>query len=147
MTTLTKTLYDTDFNLWIEQTVNQLKNGSLKDLDLENLIEEIESMGRSDKREIISRLRILIMHLLKWKYQPEKRTSSWIATINEQRYQIQVVLKDSPSLKPYFRDNFADCYQIIRRDAAKETTLPLNTFPVDCPFSQEQILDPDYFHE
>ena len=91
MNALTQTLYDTDFNLWIEQTVNHLKNGNLKDLDLENLIEEIESMGRSDKREIISRSRILILHLLKWKYQPEKRTSSWIATLNEQRYQIQLI--------------------------------------------------------
>lgn len=147
MNALTQTLYDTDFNLWIEQTVNHLKNGNLKDLDLENLIEEIESMGRRDKREIISRSRILILHLLKWKYQPEKRTSSSIATINEQRYQIQLILQDSPSLKPYFRDNFADCYPMIRQDAAKETSLPLNSFPIDCPWSEEQILDADFFPE
>jgi hypothetical protein len=88
MKTLTQTLYDTDFNLWIEQTVNQLKNGDLQDLDRQNLIDEIESMGRNDKREVKNRLIVLFMHLLKWQYQPEKRTSSWISTINEQRRQI-----------------------------------------------------------
>jgi len=100
----TPTLYEKDFNLWIEQTVNQLKKGNLADLDIENLIEEIDSMGRSDKREIYSRLKVLLMHLLKWKYQPEKPTPSWVNTIDEQREQLELVLKDSPSLKPYFRD-------------------------------------------
>ena len=117
---MTTTLYETDFNLWIEQTVNQLKNGQIQDLDLENLIEEIESMGRSDKREIKTRLIVLIMHLLKWKYQPQKQTTSWIATINEQRRQIKVVLKDSPSLKPYIQNEIDDCYQDARKDAEKE---------------------------
>jgi hypothetical protein len=136
----TQTLYETDFNLWIEQTVNQLKTGDLTKLDLENLIEEIDSMGRNNKREIYSRLTVLIMHLLKWKYQSEKRSSSWISTINEQRRQIKLVLKDSPSLKPYLRDNLQDCYQDARLDAATETELSLDIFPLDCPFSQEEIL-------
>lgn len=142
---MTTTLYETDFNLWIEQTVNQLKNGQIQDLDLENLIEEIESMGRSDKREIKTRLIVLIMHLLKWKYQPKKQTTSWIATINEQRRQIKVVLKDSPSLKPYIQNEIDDCYQDARKDAEKETKLSIEIFPLECPFTQEQILDPDYF--
>jgi hypothetical protein len=141
----TETLYETDFNLWIEQTVSQLKNGQLQDLDLENLIEEIESMGRSDKREIKTRLIVLIMHLLKWKYQPQKQTTSWIATINEQRRQIKVVLKDSPSLKPYIQNEIDDCYQDARKDAEKETKLSIEIFPLECPFTQDQILDPDYF--
>ena len=72
MNTLSPTLYDIDFNLWIEQTANQLKNGNLKNLDIANLVEEIESTGRSDKREIYSRLKVLLIHLLKWKYQPSK---------------------------------------------------------------------------
>ena len=140
MNTLTSTLYDIDFNLWIEQTINQLKNGNLKDLDIKNLVEEIESMGRSDKREIYSCLKVLLIHLLKWKYQPSKKTSSWIATINEQRTQINLILKDSPSLKPYLRDNWQDCYQDARIDAATETFLSLETFPWECPFTPEQIL-------
>jgi len=147
MKTLTRTLYDTDFNLWIEQTVNQLKNGDLQDLDRKNLIDEIESMGRSDKREISNRLEVLIMHLLKWQYQSEKQTNSWFSTINEQRRAIRLILKDSPSLKPYLRDNLEECYQEARNDASRETSLPKNTFPLDCPFSPEQVLDADYFPE
>jgi hypothetical protein len=147
MKTLTRTLYDSDFNLWIEQTVNQLKNGDLQDLDRENLIDEMESMGRSDKREISNRLEILIMHLLKWQYQPEKQTNSWFSTINEQRRAIRLILKDSPSLKPYLRDNLEECYQEARKEATRETNLPKSTFPSDCPFSPEQVLDADYFPE
>lgn len=140
----TQTLYEKDFNLWIEQTVNQLKKGNLTDLDIENLIEEIDSMGRSDKREIYSRLKVLLMHLLKWKYQPEKRTPSWVNTIDEQREQLELILKDSPSLKPYFRDILLECYQKAVRAASNETHLSPQTFPVDCPFNLEQILNPDY---
>lgn len=84
----TQTLYHQDFNLWIKQTIDQLQNGDLTELDRENLIEEIKSMGNSDKRETFSRLKVLLMHLLKWKYQPQKRTSSWLNTIDEQRDQV-----------------------------------------------------------
>jgi hypothetical protein len=136
----TQTLYETDFNLWIEQTVNQLKTGDLTNLDLENLIEEIDSMGRSQKQELGNRLDVLIMHLLKWQYQPDKRSNSWLSTINEQRRAIRRLLKNSPSLKPYLRDNLQDCYQEARLDAATETGLSLDIFPLDCPFSQEEIL-------
>lgn len=140
----TQTLYEKDFNLWIEQTINQLKKGNLTDLDIENLIEEIDSMGRSDKREIYSRLKVLLMHLLKWKYQPEKRTPSWVNTIDEQREQLELMLKDSPSLKPYFREILLECYQKAVRAASNETNLSPQTFTVDCPFNLEQILNPDY---
>ena len=91
---MTTTLYETDFNLWIEQTVNQLKNGEIQDLDLENLIEEIQSMGSNDKREIKSRLIVLIMHLLKYKYQPKKKTKSWISTITTQRDELELGLAE-----------------------------------------------------
>jgi hypothetical protein len=141
------TLYETDFNLWTEQTINQLKNGQIQDLDLENLIEEIESMGRSDKREIYNRLKVLLMHLLKWKYQPQKRSNSRELTIDEQRDQITLIIKDSPSLKPYFKENLAECYQDSIRKVTKETGLEKKVFPLECPFTQEQILDPDYFPE
>ncbi|MFN9175857.1 MAG: DUF29 domain-containing protein [Synechocystis sp.] len=145
MDTVTRTLYDTDFNLWIEQTINQLKSGNLRDLDRENLIDEIESMGRSDKREIRSRLIVLLMHLLKYQYQPKKQTRSWISIINTQRNEIELVLKDSPSLRPYVNEDLPECYQKAIRSAVNETNLPLTTFPADCPFSPEQVLDPDYF--
>ena len=85
------------------------------------------------------------MHLLKYKYQPQKQSGSWLATINEQRRQIKAVLKDSPSLKPYIQKELGDCYEDARKDAAKETELSVSTFPAECPFTQEQILDPDFF--
>jgi hypothetical protein len=143
----TQTLYEKDFNLWIEQTINDLKNGDLTNLDRENLIEEIQSMGNSDKRETFSRLKVLIMHLLKWKYQPEKRTSSWLNTIDEQREQLELILKNSPSLKPYFQKILSDCYQKAIRAAVNETNLPRKIFPMECPFTQEQILNENYFPE
>jgi hypothetical protein len=147
MKTKLSQLYETDFNLWIEQTVNHLKKGNLQALDLDNLIEEISDMGRNNRREVFSRLKVLLMHLLKWQYQPEKRTNSWINTIDEQREQLELILRDSPSLKPYLADIFAECYQKEVRGTVNETNLPKETFPVDCPFTQEQVLNWDYFPE
>jgi hypothetical protein len=106
-------LYETDFNLWLEQTVNHLKKGNLEALNLDNLIEEISDIGRNNRREVFSRLKVLLMHLLKWQYQPEKRTNSWVNTIDEQREQLELIFRDSPSLKPYLADIFAECYGII----------------------------------
>ena len=122
-------LYETDFNLWIEATTKTLKEGNFHALDLENLIEEIESMGRSDKKEIGNRLEVLIMHLLKWKYQPNKQTNSWRLTINEQRRAIRRILRASPSLKPYLRENLVDFYQDAREAAIDETELDPQCFP------------------
>ncbi|BAG00974.1 DUF29 domain-containing protein [Microcystis aeruginosa] len=140
-------LYETDFNLWLEQTINHLKKGNLEALDLDNLIEEISDMVRNNRREVFSRLKVLLMHLLKWQYQPEKRTNSWINTIDEQREQLELILRDSPSLKPYLADIFAECYQKAVRGMVNETNLPKETFLVDCPFSQEQVLKWDYLPE
>jgi len=149
MTTTTEialsTLYETDFNQWIEETAKTLKARNFQALDLTNLIEEIESMGRSDKKEIGNRLEILIMHLLKWKYQPHKQTRSWRCTINEQRRAIRRILKVSPSLKPYLQENLTDFYQDAREAAIDETGLPPQTFPPENPFIQEEILNPDFF--
>ena len=136
-------LYSTDFNLWTEQTIAALKSGDLQALDLDNLIEEIEAMTRSDKREIFNRLKVLIMHLLKCQYQ--KKTNSWIKTINEQRDQIELVLADSPSLRPYLTSKLGEIYKKSKRDAVTETKLTPETFPTDCPFTEEQILDSEYF--
>ena len=130
---MTTNLYETDFNLWIEQTVKQLKNGQIQDLDIEN------------KREIKSRLIVLIMHLLKYKYQPKKKTKSWTSTIITQRNELELVLENSPSLNPFLKENISECYQKARKNAARETKLPLTTFPLECPFTPEQIIDSDYF--
>jgi hypothetical protein len=142
-----KEIYEQDFNIWLEITANLLKEKQFDELDLENLIEEIESMSRNNKRELDSRLIVLIMHLLKWKYQPQKQSKSWLSTINEQRRQIDNLLKYNPSLKPFVLTIINQCYQRSRKDASKETKLKLNSFPVDNPFTLEEILDEDFFPE
>jgi hypothetical protein len=139
------TLYETDFNLWIEETAKTLKAGDFGALDLENLIEEIESMGRNNRREVRSRLIVLLLHLLKWQYQPEKQSNSWLYTIKEQRLQLRLILEDSPSLKPFTEDVLSKCYQEARKEAMAETNLAASVFPLECPCTQAQILDPNYF--
>jgi len=124
-------LYETDFYEWISQTVNQLKERQFEKVDWENLIEEIESMGRSEKRELASRLVILLTHVLKWLYQPSKRSESWISTISEQQIQIQNLLQDSPSLNNYCEEIFGNCYQKARKKALLETKLDLSAFPTE----------------
>jgi hypothetical protein len=138
-------LYEQDFYLWIETTAQQLKEGKFNEVDLTNLIEEIESMGRSEKRELKSRLIVLLMHLLKWQYQPEKRSESWRSTISEQRICIEGLLEDSPSLKPLISEVFDDCYQKARLKAADETGIKLNFFPKESPFSLEETLQASFF--
>lgn len=132
-------LYDQDFYLWIETISKQLKAGKFAEIDLANLIEEIESMGKSEKRELKSRLIVLLMHLLKWQYQPEKRSESWRSTITEQRICIELLLEDSPSLQPLLIEIFADCYEKARLKASEETGIKLNFFPKESPFTLEDV--------
>ena len=137
-------LYDQDFYLWIETISKQLKAGKFAEIDLANLIEEIESMGKSEKRELKSRLIVLLMHLLKWQYQPEKRSESWRSTITEQRICIELLLEDSPSLQPLLIEIFADCYEKARLKASEETGIKLNFFPKESPFTLAETLK-NYF--
>ena len=132
-------LYDQDFYLWIETISKQLKAGKFAEIDLANLIEEIESMGKSEKRELKSRLIVLLMHLLKWQYQPEKRSESWRSTITEQRICIELLLEDSPSLQPLLIEIFTDCYEKARLKASEETGIKLNFFPKESPFTLEDV--------
>lgn len=134
-------LYEQDFYLWTQITAEQLKKNKFNEIDITNLIEEIESMGRSEKRELKSRLVVLLMHLLKWHYQPEKRSESWRSTITEQRICIEGLLEDSPSLKPTLSEVFEDCYQKARLKASDETGIKLNFFPKESPFSLEEALE------
>jgi predicted DNA-binding ribbon-helix-helix protein len=137
-------LYEQDYLLWIETTLNQLRQGRLTELDLTNLIEEIEDMGNSQKLALESNLRVLLMHLLKWKYQPERRTNSWKYTIVEHRKRIIKSFKTSPSLKRYFEQVFAECYQDAVDLASAETGLLAATFPDQSPFSQEDVININY---
>lgn len=144
---INQNLYETDFYTWIETTVKDLKEGNFTNLDQKNLIEELESMGRSEKRELKNRLIVLLTHLLKWNYQVNKRSQSWLNTIKEQRRQILFLLEDSPSLQPYYQSILTRCYELARQDAADETSLSLNTFPLESPFTSEEILNNDYLPE
>ncbi len=143
----TSSLYEEDYHLWLMNTIHQLQQGRLAEVDKINLIEELESMIKSEKKAIRSNLRIILIHLLKYKYQSEKRTNSWLSTIREHRKRIQDDFEDSPSLKRYFYEVFSKSYQDARELAADETGLSIDTFPVECPFSQEDTLNPDYLPE
>jgi len=133
-------LYDQDFYQWTHEQAELMKAGALSRLDIPNLIEEIESMGRSEKRELRSRLTVLLMHLLKWDYQPDRRSGSWKSTINTQRMDIDFVLKDNPSLKHNLEMVINETYQIARERAADETGLPESVFPLSCPYTVDHIM-------
>lgn len=143
----TNQLYEQDFYLWIETTAQQLKEGRFSELDLDNLIEEIETMGRNQKDALESNLIIILVHLLKWQYQPNKRSRSWESSIFEHRRRIKKAFKNSPSLKPYFREVFNECYQDARKQASIETGLSLKVFPLESPFNIDQVLDEDFLPE
>ncbi len=141
---ISQTLYEQDYYQWLTITAEKLRQGKLAEIDVVNLIEEIEDMGRSERKAVRSNLRILLMHLLKYKYQPEKRTNSWLFTIVEHRKRLQQSFQDSPSLKPYFLEVFDESYQDAIDLAAAETGLPRNTFPNQSPFTPQDTLNSDY---
>lgn len=143
-TSFSQDLYNRDYCLWLEATVNLLRNRKLESLDFEHLIEEIEDMGKDKRREVKNRLIVLLMHLLKYQYQPEKRSSSWVTTIWEQHYQIESLLEDSPSLKPYYLEIFSDCYSKALRASITETKLPKSAFPSESPFIPDDVINPDF---
>ncbi len=142
-----KNLYETDFVRWVESTAEQLRAQDYASVDWANLIEEIESMSRQERKSLKSNLKIVLLHLLKWQYQQNLRSKSWRSSIREHRERIIDDLKDSPSLNPYLQEIFSECYDRARAQAADETDLPLATFPVDCPYTSAQAIDPDFLPE
>ena len=138
----TSHLYETDFYDWTQKQVSLLKTQQWEQLDTVNLIEEIETLGRRERQELRNRLGILLGHLLKWQFQPEKRSNSWLGTIREQRVQIKLLLQDSPSLKPYLDEVFFSVYELGLALAIRETELGENVFPEICPYTLDQTLNP-----
>jgi hypothetical protein len=134
-------LYEQDFYQWTQQMAAVLRNSHFDQLDTENIAEEIESLGRSDRRELKSRLTALLMHLLKWYYQPEQRSNSWRATITEQRIRILDFLSESPSLVSYLKGEVDRCYNNAKALAAAETGLNPTIFPQDCPYLLTEVLE------
>ena len=137
--------YDQDFYGWTQEQAALLKCGQFTALDITNLVEEIETMGRSEKRELQSRLMVLLVHLLKWKYQPVRRGRSWQLTIEEQRGNCFDVLEDSPSLKSKLDAILLKAYINARTTASRETGLDKNDFPASCPWTYEQIIDGSFY--
>ena len=133
-------LYEQDFLSWIEAQAKALKDRQVAALDWDNLVEEIESMGRSQRNELKSRLRVLLMHLIKWHWQPEKRSTSWQLTIKEQRLSLRDLLEMSPSLRPSLSVLLPRAWQDASSSAALETGLNESIFPEICPWSMEDVL-------
>ena len=133
--------YETDFYLWTQQQAALLRQGQFNRvaLDAANIAEEIESMGRRDRFSLRSYLHNILLHLLKWQYQPERRGTSWKLSIRNGRHQVRNLLKESPSLKPQLAAIADDEYPNARENAADETGLPLTTFPETCPFTLDYI--------
>ncbi len=142
-----QTLYETDYLQWIETTVKQLRSQNYESVDWENLIEEIEDMGRSERRSLESNLIVLLLHLLKWQYQPEYRSGSWESSIIEHRRRIKKSLKESPSLKHYLESIFAEAYIEAVKQAKAETGLPLETFPTQCPYELAEVVNDEFLPE
>ncbi|MDZ8106822.1 MAG: DUF29 domain-containing protein [Nostoc sp. DedQUE12a] len=147
MTPIPKTaaqLYETDFVAWTKQTVQLIRDRQFDQVDWDAVIEEIESLGRSERRELKSRLEVLLQYLLKWQYQSNLQSGSWQNTIDEQRNRIIDLLQESPSLKSYPEEVLAQCYHRGLKAASNETKLAIDTFPAECPYSIAQILDAEF---
>ena len=148
MTTLTHSkLYDTDFYAWTEQQAELLRAEEFEAVDWAHLIEELVAMGAAQRRELSSRLQVLIMHLLKWQYQPELRSKSWGYTIRNQRNELSYLMEASPSLRALVAERVAIAYPRAVKDALEETGFLRSPFPATCPYSAEQILDEAFWPE
>ena len=142
---LAPNLYDVDFYAWTKEQVLLLRNQQWNQIDLLNLIEEVESLGKQQRQELRNRLSILIGHLLKWQYQPQSRSRSWLATIRIQRLDTIELLEDNPSLKSDIAEMLHKSYGKAIALAIKETNLSPQTFPADCPYNLIEIFDPNFY--
>ena len=140
-------LYDKDFYAWANQQAALLRAGKLDAADIAHIAEEIESMGRTEKRELVNRLAILLLHLLKWQFQPERRGRSWQFSIREQRRKLHRHMRDNPSLKAVLSEAIADAYEDAVADAVQETGLPESTFPAICPYLFDLMGDDGFWPE
>ena len=140
-------LYSTDFSTWISQTAQLLRERRWHDIDVANLIDEVEDLGKSERRAIDSQLTRLLLHLLKWQYQPQRRSDSWLDSITDARTQIDLAIKDSPSLKGYPAEQLEESYRRARRQAAIQTKLEIAVFPQTCQYSLDLVVADDWLPE
>ncbi|CAC5343450.1 MULTISPECIES: DUF29 domain-containing protein [Planktothrix] len=142
---MNSTTHEQDFYAWTQEQSQLLKTGQLHQIDWQNIAEEIEDMGRSEKRQLDSRLELLIMHLLKWQFQPNLRSRSWQLTIKEQRLRLSKLLQKNPSLQPNLTEAIEDVYPLATLSAERETGLSL--FPEICPYTLSEILSLEFLPE
>lgn len=138
--------YEKDYYGWILSTIELLKNKKYDEIDIQHLIEEVEDMGKSEKREIVSRLSQLIGHLLKWQHQPGLRSNSWKFTIKGQRVHINKLLIENPSFKSMIKEFITDGYELGTYIFKSETSLEIE-LPKNCPYSFDQLINNDFFPE
>jgi hypothetical protein len=139
-----QSLYERDFCLWLEEQAELLREGRLSELDVANLLDEIESMGRKDKKAIKSNLVIILLHLLKHEFQPKRRPRSWLDSILEHRQRLRDDLAESPSLRGHLKAVLADAYADARARAIAQTGLAERVFPQTSPYTLEEALNPDF---
>jgi len=141
----TSTLYEKDFYAWTQEQAKLLREGVWERLDIINLVEEIESLGKQQRQELRNRLGVLLDHLLKWEFQPSKRSKSWFVTLREQRRRILDLLAENPSLRPDLPKALQKAYPDGLDLAVRETPLTDQDFPTECPYAIAQILEATFF--
>jgi hypothetical protein len=139
--------YQKDVVAWANEQAALLRAGKLSEIDIEHIAEEIEDVGKSEQRELASRMAVLLAHLLKWEFQPDMRSTSWRATIKTQRDRVQIRLQKTPSLAPMLTDAdwIADMWADARTLASKETGIGFAKFPEGCPWTLENAIGPDFW--
>ena len=144
---MTETGYEQDFYAWLNKQAAHLRAKRWDAVDVMNVAEELEDMARSERRAVESRLNTLLVHLLKWRWQPTHRSGSWRSSIEHARDALDDLLQESPSLRPQLLTMLPKQYRRARRYAAHETTLPEATFPATCPWSLDELQDQDFLPE
>ena len=140
-------LYDKDFYAWLFETAVLLRLGRYTEVAVAHVVEEPEDLGKRERRTVENHIRNVVLHLPKWRYQPDKRGASWRQSIRNGRIEIQELLKDSPRLARQMAQMAAKMYPVARADVVDETELGAATFPEQCPFTVEQVLDAKYWGE
>ncbi|MGH8487574.1 MAG: DUF29 domain-containing protein [Gammaproteobacteria bacterium] len=147
MSSRVSSAYEHDFYAWAMTNAKLLREGKLEQIDVEHVAEELEGMGKTQQRVLISRLTVLLAHLMKWQLQPELRSRSWKNTIRVQRIDFQELLQDNPSLGPQTGEALSRAYQKAKLLAAGDTNMDETGFPETCPYSFEQVMDEAFWPE
>jgi hypothetical protein len=142
-----RALHEQDFYAWANEQAGLLREGRLSEADIEHIADEIESMGKSEKRELVNRLRVLLLHLLKWQFKPNRRGASWEGSIINRRDELDDLLHDNPSLRAKTAEALISAYRRAVLDAVAETGLSKAGFPLTCPWNYDMVMDADFWPE